>query len=317
MKRIVFVFAVLLCLTAFVSCTKSGVYKPKVELSEIWFESESVRVIDSVERRSKIPKYLREDWMWDGKALNSRTVYTKDGDVKFNYIYEYNKKGRIVGITSNIPAEKKTRIRFIYDDDSKMLREIKYFTEDFPDTELPYRWLVFSYDGNKLMSITETINTTRFPRNSYVETSLLSYLVSEEMAASIEESSIRSKIEYDITSNVYEFEWEKKNISHITITSTAGGNTTEENISYTYDKNKNPQLARLTGLVEDASVNALICSHNNVVSCTYEGPTKTYTEECEYTYDKKIPVEKVVKRTEKISTVVSTITEKWTYVYEE
>jgi len=317
MKRIVFVFAVLLCVTAFVSCNKSGVYKSNDKLSKVWYERETVTTIDSVDHTSSTPKYLYEECIWDGKYLASRTVFRSNGEVKYNYVYEYNKKNKIIGITSTLAAEKKTRIRFIYDDDSKMLREIKYFTEDFPDTELPYRWLVFSYDGNKLMSIKETINTHRFPRNSYEETSLLPYLVSEEMATSIAANEIMPKAEYDIKINEYVFEWEKKNISHIKITTTIGENTTEANLSYTYDKSKNLQYGRVMGFIEDGGVNCLICSHNNVVSCTYEDSNKTYTEECEYSYDKKVPVEKIVRRTETTGNAVSKVTEKWAYEYAE
>lgn len=320
MKKIAIVSFALMCAILLVSCNKSGVYKPKDQLAKVWCEKETVITIDSVDHPSSTPKYLREDWIWNGKYLESRTVYRTNGDVWYNYNYEYNKKAgnRIIGITSNIAAERKTRIRFIYDDDSRKLKEIKYFTEAFSENSLPYRWLVLSYDGNKVVSIKETINTQRFPRNySCMEASLLPYLVSEEMAESIEANEIRSKAEYDIKVNDYVVEWEKKNISHVTITTTAGEKTTEANISYTYDKNHNPQLSRVMGLVEEGGVNCLVLSHNNVVSCTYESEGRTYTEDCEYSYDKKTPVEKVVKRTEKTEISVSSITEKWTYEYVE
>jgi len=313
MKRIAFVFAVLLCAMTFVSCSKSGVYSPKDKLSKVWFEKESLVIIDSVEHKNPaVEKYLREEWLWDGDFLTSRTVYRSNHDVWYNYKYEYNKKDRIVGITT---PEKGTRIRFIYDDDTKLLKEIKYYTEVFPEAELPYRKLELGYDGKKLVSIKETINTQRYPRNAFHEISLLPYLVSEEMAASIEANMITEKVEYDITINEYAFEWEKKNISNVKITTTKGGNTTETTISYTYDDNRNPMMARVMGLVEDASVNQLICSKNNVVSCTYEDQNMTYTEECQYTYDKKSPVEKIVSREERRSMSTSKITEKWTYEY--
>lgn len=315
MKRIAFVFAVLLCVTAFVSCNKSGVYNPKDKLSKVWFEKESVVIIDSVEHKNpSVEKYLREEWLWDGNFLNSRTVFRSNHDVWYNYKYEYNKKNLIVGITT---AEKGTRIRFIYDDDKRLLKEIKYYTELFPDAEQPYRKLELTYDGKKLMSIKETINTQRYPRNAYNEISLLPYLVSEEMAASIEANMISEKVEADQTTNEYAFEWEKKNITNVKITTKKGENTTETTISYTYDDNRNPQMARVMGLVEDATVSPLICSHNNVVSCTYEGQNMTYTEECQYTYDKKTPVEKIVTREEKTSVSTSKITEKWSYEYVE
>ncbi len=318
MKKIAVVSFVLLSAILFVSCNKSGVYKPKDKLSKVWFEKESLVIIDSVEHKNPpIDKYLREEWIWDGKYLASRTVFRSNGDVWYNYNYEYNKKenNRIIGITSNIAAERKTRIRFMYDDDTRKLKEIKYFTEAFPENNLPYKWLVFEYDGNKVISIKETVNTQRYPRNySYMETSLLPYLVSEEMAESIEENEIRSKAEYDQRINDYVFEWEKKNISNVTMISTTGDTI---KISYTYDKNHNPQMARVMGLVEDNGLDALICSRNNVVSCTYESANLTYTEESEYTYDKKTPTGKVVKRTETRPTSVSKITETWAYEYEE
>ena len=317
MKKIAIVSFVLLSAILLVSCNKSGVYKPKDQLAKVWYEKEAVTTIDSIDHPSSTPKYLREDWIWDGKYLASRTVYRTNGDVWYNYNYEYNKKesNRIIGITSNIAAERKTRIRFMYDNDSKKLKEIKYFTEEFSENSLPYRWLVLDYDGNKVVSIKETINTSRFPRNfSCMETSLLPYFVSEEMAESIEASEIRPKAEYDIKVNDYVIEWEKNNISQVSMVSTTGDTI---NISYTYDKNRNPQLARVMGLVEEGGVSCLIFSRNNVVSCTYEGPDKTYTEECEYTYDKKTPMEKVVRRTENTHFSVSRITEKWTYEYVE
>ena len=316
MKKIAIVTFVLLSAILLVSCNKSGVYKPKDKLAKVWYEREAVTTIDGVEHPSSLGKYLREDWIWDGKYLASRTVYRTNGDVWYNYNYEYNKKdnNRIIGITSNIAAEKKTRIRFIYDDAGK-LKEIKYFTEAFPENSLPYKWLVFDYDGKKVVSVKETINTQRYPqRYSCMETSLLSYLVSEEMAESILANEIRSKVESDTKINDYKFEWEKNNVSSVTMISTTGDTVM---ISYTYDKNRNPQLARVMGMVEEGSVNSLIFSHNNVVSCTYEGPNMKYTEEAEYTYDKKTPMEKVVRRTETTHFSVSTITEKWTYEYVE
>ncbi len=320
MKKIAIVSLVLLGAMLFVSCNKSGVYKPKDQLSKVWYEKEAVTTIDSVDHPSSTPRYLREDWIWNGKYLESRTVYRTNGDLWYNYNYEYNKKekNRIIGITSSIAAERKTRIRFIYDDDSKQLKEIKYFTEAFPENSLPHRWLVFEYDGNKVISIKETINTQKYPRNySYMETSLLPYLVSEEMAESIMENEMRSKVEYDIRTNEYEFVWEKKNITQVKIKTTAGEKTSEANIYYKYDKDKNPQLARVMGLVEDGGVNPLICSHNNVVECTYESETLSYTENAEYTYDKKVPLEKVVTRVENTHFSVSKITEKWSYEYVE
>ena len=320
MKKIVFAFAALFCVAAFVSCNKSGIYTPKDKLVKVWTESESSVIIDSVEHKNPpVEKYLYEDWVWDGKYLKSRTVYRSNGDVRFSYNYEYNDKmkNRVVGITSSIEAERKNRIRFLYDDDSKLLKEIKYFTEYFPDSDLPYRWIEVGYDGNKVVSLKETINTQRASHKSYMVTSLLPYFVSESMAESIAENEITSKIEYDQKINEYTIEWEKKNISHVKITTTVGGKTSEVNISYTYDKNKNPQYARVMGLVEDGGVNQLIFSHNNVVSCTYESENMTYTENCEYTYDKKVPVEKIVVRTEKTESYTRKVTEKWTYEYAE
>lgn len=320
MKRIVFVFVALFCVAAFVSCNKSGIYTPKDKLAKVWKESESLVIIDSVEHQNPPQeKYLYEEWIWDGKYLKSRTVFRSTGDVRFSYNYEYNDKmkNRVVGITSSIEAERKNRIRFLYDDDSKLLKEIKYFTEYFPDSELPYRWIEVVYDGDKVVSLKETINTQRASHKSYMETSLLPYFVSESMAESIAENEITSKIEYDQKINEYTIEWEKKNISHVKIITTAGGKTSEVNISYTYDKNKNPQYARVMGLVEDNEVNQLIFSHNNVVSCTYESENMTYTENCEYTYDKKVPVEKIAVRTEKTDSYTRKVTEKWTYEYAE
>jgi hypothetical protein len=320
MKKIAIVSLVFLSAILFVSCNKSGVYKPKDKLAKVWYEREAVTTIDSVDHPSSTPKYLREDWIWNRDTLKSRTVYRTNGDIWYNYIYEYNKKenNRIIGITSSIASERKTRIRFIYDDDSRKIKEIKYFTEAFSENSLPHRWLVFEYDGNKVISIKETINTQRYPRSySYMETSLLPYLVSEEMAESIMENEMRSKVEYDIKTNEYEFEWEKKNITQVKIKTTIGENVTEANIYYTYDKDRNPQLARVMGFVEEGGVNPLICSHNNVVSCTYESPSLSYTENSEYTYEKKTPVEKIVTRTENTHFSVSRITEKWTYEYAE
>ncbi|MBR3799075.1 MAG: hypothetical protein IKK36_09220 [Bacteroidales bacterium] len=320
MKRIVFAFVALFCVAAFVSCNKSGIYTPKDKLSKVWMERESSVIIDSVEQKNPpVEKFLYEGWEWDGKYLKSRTVYRANGDVRFSYNYEYNDKmkNRVVGITSSIPAERKNRIRFLYDDDSKLLKEIKYFTEYFPNSDLPYRWIEVGYDGNKVVSLKETINTQRAPHKSDMETSLLPYFVSEGMAESIAENEITSKIEYDSRINEYAIEWEKKNISHVKITTTVGGKTSEVNISYTYDKNKNPQYARVMGLIEDGDVNSLIFSHNNVASCTYESENMTYTEQCEYTYDKKVPVEKIIYRDQKTGMITSKITEKWTYEYAE
>ncbi len=315
MKKIAIVSFVLLSAILLVSCNKSGVYKPKDQLAKVWYEKEAVTTIDSIDHPSSIDKYLREEWTWEGKYLASRVVYRTNSDVWYSYKYEYNDNHKIVGITSDIPSERKTRIRFIYDDDSKMLKEIKYFTEDFPENSLPYKKLEFTYDGKKIISVKETTNTNRYPRSyADAEISLLPYLVPEEMAEGIVANEIQPKVEYDVVVRDYTFEWDKKNISKVTIISTPGDTV---NISYTYDEKRNPQLARVMGYVEEGSFDCSVCSKNNIVSCTYEGPDKTYTEECEYTYDKKTPMEKVVRRTENTHFSVSKITEKWTYEYVE
>lgn len=316
MRNIAFVLVALLCALAFTSCQKNGEYKPKNKISAIWFSSETVSIVNGVERPIKVDKYQREEWVWEGKNLQSKTVFLPSKDVRSNYQYEYNKNNKIVGITSNIPTERKNRIRFIYDDETRLLKEIKYFTEAFPDNSLPYKWLVFTYDGKKVATITETINTQRYPRNANADFSLLHCFVSDEMAESIEsDEMMMPKIEYDVVENKYTFEWHKKDISSITINTKSGENSYESRISYTYDSDKNPQHGRVVDLIENDIINNLTYPKNNAVSCTYESPTKTYTEESQYTYDKKVPVEKIVTREEKTEYSTRKVTEIWTYEY--
>ena len=315
MKRIAFVFLVLVCLTAFVSCNKNGVFRPKENISSIWYESEEVAMFlrDSSTVKTVVKKYKMEDWEWDGKDLKTRIVYNRDNSEKYNYVYEYNKENRIIGITS--PLEKKTRIRFIYNDDKK-IKEIKYFTETFSENDLPYRKIEFTYDGNKVMSIKETINNQKYPRSYAVAPSLLSYLVSEDMAEEIEANTVRPKIEYNVVTKDYVFEWDGKNISKVTITTNAGGNPSVANISYTYDEKKNPFMARVTGYVEDEGVSYTIASKNNVVSCSYSDDSEmTITEDCQYTYDKKYPVAKMVERVRKTANALTTTKATYTYEY--
>lgn len=321
MKRIAFVFAVLFCVTAFVSCNKSGVFRPKEKISSVWYESEEQTMFyrDSSIIKSAVKKYQTEAWEWDGKNLKSRIVYNRDNSEKYNYVYEYNKDNRLIGITT--PLEKKARIRFIYND-KKILKEVKYFTETFSENDLPYRKLEFTYDGKKVTSIKETINKQRYPRSYAAAPSLLSCLVSEDMAEEIEVNAVRPKIERDVVVNDYVFEWDGHNVSKVTITTTAGENITVANISYTYDEKKNPFMARVSGYVEGNAIeldsnNAFcaVASKNNVVSCSYADDSElTITEECQYTYDGKYPVAKVVERVRKGT--LSTTTTNATYTYE-
>ncbi|MBR5984618.1 MAG: hypothetical protein IK025_12985 [Bacteroidales bacterium] len=318
MKKIIVVSVAFLTAIFFVSCAKSGVYKPKDKINAVWFESEKVTTIDTVSRTSNTERFLREEWKWEDKMLRSRTVYRTNGEIRYNYNYEYNSKNKIIGITSDLSTERKTRIRFIYDDDTKKLKEVKYFTEDFSENNLPYKKLEFTYDGNKVIAIKETVNTHRYPRSyANAEMSLLPFLVSEDMAESIAVNTIHSKVEYDVVTREYVFEWKKKNISDVTITTTSGGVTSEARISYTYDEKRNPQLARVMGYVEEGSIDCIICSKNNVVSCNYQEENYSYSEESQYTYDGKTPIEKVVTRNEKNSFSTVRVTEKWTYEYEE
>ncbi len=318
MRRIAFVLVALFLVTAFVSCNKSGVFRPKEKISSIWYESEEQTVFfrDSSIIKSAIKKYQVESWEWDGKDLKSRIVYNRDGSEKYNYVYEYNKDNRIIGITS--PLEKKSRIRFIYDD-KKMLKEIKYFTEAFSDNDLPYRKLEFAYEGKNVVSIKETINKQRYPRSYATAPSLLSYLVSESMAEEIEANTIRPKIEYDVVISDYAFEWDGHNVSRVSITTTAGGNSSVSNISYSYDEKKNPFVARVAGYVEDNGVSYAIASKNNVTKCSYTDDSGlTIAEECQYTYDKKkYPVAKMVERIKKGPLSATTTNETWTYEYLE
>lgn len=324
MRKSAVLLLAILTVFAFVSCNKSGVYKPKEKISKIMFEQEKSTVIvqDSVAMptiNTNVASYLREAWEWDKKELKSRTIYKPSGEAKYNYKYEY-KDGKIVGITTSL--DKKTRIRFMYDDNSRKINEVKYFTEVFNDNKLPYRWLEISYDGNKVSSIKETINTERYNRFSAEPETFLACLVSEEMFESIENNAIMPKIQYNQQFNQYDFEWDGKNISKVTVTEKIGEDTKTYTIEYTYDKNRNPQLSRYTGLIESDAVDFLILSKHNVLSCKYESSTMTYTEDCEYTYDKKVPVTKTVTRKEFIKlasnmTSEVTSTEKWSYEYVE
>lgn len=314
MKKIAFVFVALMCLLAFVSCNKSGEYRPKEKISAIWYEAEEQTMFyrDSSIVKSPIKKYQTEAWEWDGKNLKSRIVYNRDNSEKYNYVYEYNKDNRLIGITS--PLEKKARIRFIYND-KKMLKEVKYFTETFSENDLPYRKLEFAYDGRKVISIKETINKQKYPRSYVAAPSLLSCLVSEGMAEEIEANAVSPKIEYDVVVNDYAFEWDGHNVSEVKITTTTGGKSSVANISYTYDEKKSPFMARVAGYVEEDGVAYSIASKNNVVNCSYSDDSDlTITEESQYTYDGKYPVVKVVERVRKGA--LSTTTTNATYTYE-
>ena len=181
----------------------------------------------------------------------------------------------------------------------------------------------FSYNGNKISSIKETINTEKYNRYSPQPETLLASLVSEEMYESIEaNAAVVAKIQYNQQINQYDIEWDGKDISKVSISQTAAGTTVNSTIEYTYDKNHNPQNSRLMGLIESDAVDYLVCSKHNVISCKYESPSMTYVEENEYTYDKKMPVEKLVKRTEtnnlapNIHSEVE-VTEKWSFNYVE
>lgn len=320
MKRILIAALVLSSLAFFVSCQKSGVYMPKNKISKVWYEAEHlfVNLFDSTEYRSSTAKYQREGWTWNGKFLGERTLFRANGDIRMNYVYEYNKKNKVIGITSNLPSEKKTRIRFVYDDDTKLLKEIRYFTEAFPENDSPYKKLEFTYDGKVLASVKETIKGISPKSCSEDDGSLLSLLVSEEMAESIVANEIRSKAAGDQI-NEYVFEWSKDNISTVKITTTIGNISSEKKISYTYDNKKNPQIGRVMGYVEDGGIDYVICSKNNPVTCKYEGAdgNEIYSEEIQYTYDGKVPTEKIVKRTEKTASSMSVTEEKITYEYED
>ena len=322
MKRIAFIFVVLFCLTAFVSCNKNGVFSPKEKISSVWYESEEQTMFfrDSSIVKSAVKKYQTEAWEWDGKTLKTRIVYNRDASEKYNYVYEYNKDNKIIGITS--PLEKKARIRFIYND-KKMLKEVKYFTEIFSENDLPYRKLEFAYDGRKVISIKETVNKQKYPRSYAVAPSLLSYLLSEDMVEEIEANTVRPKIEYDVVVYEYAFEWDGHNISNVAITTTTGGNSSAANISYTYDEKKNPFMARVTGYVEGNAIESnnafcAVASKNNVISCSYADDSElTITEECEYSYDGKYPVAKMVERVRKGTLSTTTTKAKYTYEYLE
>lgn len=305
---------VLLPVVAMVSCQKSGIYQPKEKISGVWYENAKITDVytdvDTFKSETKIDKFQRESWTWEDKALKNRVVYTAAGSVRFDYKYEYKDK-KIVGITNAL--DKKIRIRFVYDDDTRMIKQVRYFTETFSDNELPYKTLNITYDGKKVSRIEEIVNNATFPRGSVCPT-LLSCLVSEGMADAIEQNAIESKVEYTTVTNVYDFEWDGHNIEKVTV---SDGKKTLATITYTYDKNVNPQRNRIVGIVEDGSVDYMVLSKNNVMTCNYEGEDMKTVEEAEYTYAGKVPETKTIRRTEKAKNHKTETTEVWTYEYVE
>ncbi len=316
MRRELVLLVVVLSLFAGVSCQKSGVYQPKEKLSAVWYENTKVTDVftdvDTFKTETKIDKFQREAWTWEEKSLVNRIVYTAVGAVRYNYKYEY-KDNKIVGITSAL--DKKIRIRFVYDDDTRMIKQVRYFTETFSDNELPYKTLNITYDGKKLSSIEEIVNNAKFQLSANECPSLLSCLVSEGMYEAIEQNVVEPKVEYTTTVTVYDFEWDGKNIDKVTVS-----NDKSEiiaNIVYAYDKNKNPQRNRFVGVVEEGSIDYMIFSKNNIVSCSYVSEDLLTSEESEYTYVGKVPETKIVKRVDMAKNYMSETIETFSYEYVE
>lgn len=320
MRRILYLSLALTLLLSISSCKKDGIYKPKENLSEVWYEDESTAIIvqgnDTNTFSGNTKKFLRESWEWNKKELVSRSDFQFNGQLQNKYVYEYKDK-RVVGIT--VPGEKKTNIRFVYDNDSKRLNEIRYFTEDFTDNDLPHRLVQLIYDGKTVIGLKEIINTAKY--NRLANCSVLSFLTSPTIRETIEAHQIMPKIEFTRVEKDYAFEWEGKNISKVIITSKTGGITTTETLEYTYDNKPNIRNNFAMGLIE-GGVDYQILSKNNITSCNYTGENLTFSETTEYAYDKKIASEKIVTRTETQTpfptmTIKQTITEKWSYVYVE
>ena len=253
----------LLVLTSLSSCTKEGVYNPKMKIQRAYYSSTSTE------------KYLGESWNWDGKLLKSIDHYQTNGTIYRTEDFTYD-GNRLVRVDNHSNSEYVT-----YNYDGKVLKSADYYYKGSLEISTAY-----TYDKGKL---TKMVVTDYDAKKSKMENHLLNAIlpfqseVVEVVSKFMAEASARRTEKYVYTGTL-QFTWDGDNVSKITCTSELGSETYFVTLAMQYDSKNNPlkgfhDLYSDTYYVEDK-----IWSKNNVTKLITEASFDIVDGAIDYIY---------------------------------
>lgn len=261
-----------LFLCVFSSCQKDGVYKPKKQISAIYY------------KYTGGTKTLAEKWTWNGKLLEKIDYY--DNYSKGIYVtafYKYE-KNRLVEISRNSLV-----LKFLYE--GNKLKKIEAWDEGLLNTEVKV-----THTKNKIT----TLDFTEYYDEYDDYKSEKNKMVAQAFRGVLPESTCSN------LSNIFEKRSKNnaKAFDHFRIDYTYDGNNIKEEkytdddgdeaiYTYKYDKEQNPFYNLLSG---GYSYSSFEFSKNNITNATLiYSDGDVYETEMLYTYEKGYPIEVTYK----------------------
>ena len=291
MKRfgIIALCAIIAISLLFTSCKKEqeGVYNPKKKIERIYKEIQD-KVYDNNEvAQLDVPKYLCEEWNWNGDKLNTITYYGDDG-AQFEtatFSYEGNRISQIYEYFT-LQGEQGYCYSFVYQND--LISSIRQYY----DQELCGEYQ-FTHTGNKITRIELYYKDYK---KKIGQSSLISPLSFILPNMNMEDTRINrfdnKKSEGLVIGYTYELEWDGENISKVKFRV----DDYNEQYEYSYDTKMNPFYGSFLGIHENGSGVVFdgipwVTSKNNIITMRYtdfEGWNVTETRN--YSYKGKYPV---------------------------
>ena len=313
MKKLLVVLISGVLVLSFTSCKKDGVYRPGKKISQIYTESPVYEEVynEDEDYYDEVPTgetilTLSQNWLWNGNLLEEKEIY--DGlEITGRYFFTYE-KNRLIRVmkTWKEPIEYSGQYAYVYD--KNKLDKI----------------VIDDYDGGSEMNFVYDKNTLKevniFYDNDY-DRSISPAEILEPLAMVLDNNVFASleaneAFVADLTENISKsqkslqnikitFEWTKKNISKMTITSSNFPVTYD--VTFSYDKKVNPfcgllfteALEAVSYAPTASSSNVLMFSANNVTEmkmlASAPGHSSSSTTTISYEYDGNYPTKITAK----------------------
>lgn len=303
MKKTTILAMALAMLCAFSACKKEGVFNPKEKLSAI-YRSWEYTVTPEYNYYRNMPKYLAEEWNWDGKKLASINYYYYDWvndttfTTKLDYTLEMTYDGKRLESISE-PGES-YKVKFVYD--GRKLEKVV-----LEDNGTEFTMIEVSHDGKKIDKLTFHDYEKGFSASDKMRGTLLRLMLPD--------MTIANRVDYQLTKAVKKgskdgndaivvyLTWDGDNVSKITV------NEREQEITFIYDNKENPGYGFCGMLAVESHIDQFesglsYLNANNITSITSkykeydydengnmtDAEWRTSTIDFSYTYDGKWPV---------------------------
>lgn len=274
------------------SCNKEGVFNPKKKISKI-YTSNSYTINGNTTTSDKT---LSEEWTWNKN--NTLAKIDAHGFYETTETYTYDKKRvtRIDGVATNTSgitgggtSSYTYHIEFKYN--SKELSEASYYDGNELQTKL-----TFTHQNGKISKIELfEMNLENMDKNIKALHSILPEHLYSNLEKMYKNRLSKSNTKGD-ASIIYEFTWDKNNISKAVCTAQWVEGYEKDIMEYKYDNYSNPFYGYLSPEMGEYS-GADYFSKNNITQITTQYQTSfdndkgdTNIENFNYTYEGKYPV---------------------------